>query len=249
MLIISKTNAPATVHRLARMDYIGVKKLSPDGEVIGEHRFMGLFTSKAYSEQADLIPILRLKLQQILQNSEVVEGSYDYKEINTIFNSMPKEELFLTSVEEIGADVQTILTSYNTDEILVTLREDPLHRGVSTMVILPEEKFSGDVRKRIEEALVVRLRGEVLNYRLAMGEGDQARLHFFLAASPDILAEIDATEIEAIIREIIRTWTDRVRSGLEPRLAVLGWVQPRIPGGHRSRDSRTRHPPVGGDAS
>ncbi len=215
MLIISKTNASATVHRLARMDYIGVKKLSPDGEVIGEHRFMGLFTSKAYSEQADRIPILRLKLQQILQNSEVVEGSYEYKEINTIFNSMPKEELFLTSVEEIGADVQTILTSYNTDEILVTLREDPLHRGVSTMVILPEEKFSGDVRRRIEEALVARLQGEVLNYRLAMGEGDQARLHFFLAAAPDMLAEIDATEIEAIIREIIRTWTDRVRSGLE----------------------------------
>ena len=215
MLIISKTNAASTVHRLARMDYIGIKKLTPEGEVAGEHRFIGLFTSKAYSEQADHIPILRLKLQQILQSAGVGEGSHDYKEINTIFNSMPGEELFLTSVEEIGADIQTILTAYNTEEIRVTLREDPLHRGVSTMVILPKEKFSGDVRKRIEEALVARLKGEVLNYRLAMGEGDQARLHFFLAASPGVLPDIDVGELEAMVRELIRTWTDRVRAGLE----------------------------------
>ena len=58
-LIITKTNDRSTVHRLARMDYIGVKKLSGDGKVAGEHRFIGLFTSKAFGEDANKIPILR----------------------------------------------------------------------------------------------------------------------------------------------------------------------------------------------
>ena len=112
-LIISKTNALSTVHRLARMDYIGVKKLSRDGEVVGEHRFIGLFTSKAYAEEAEKIPILRRKLQVILENAGAAEGEHDYKEIKTIFSSMPKEELFVSSVEQIGADVQIVLTSYH----------------------------------------------------------------------------------------------------------------------------------------
>ncbi|MBW3534153.1 MAG: NAD-glutamate dehydrogenase, partial [Gemmatimonadetes bacterium] len=153
-LIISKSNAAATVHRSARMDYIGVKKLDAEGRVVGEHRFMGLFTSRAYAEEAEKIPILREKLEQILEAAGVAAGSHDFKEINTIFNSMPKEELFLTSAEEIGADVRTVLTTYHTNDVRVTLREDPLHRGVSAMVILPKDRFSGEVRRSIELALV-----------------------------------------------------------------------------------------------
>jgi len=215
LLIISKTNATATVHRRARMDYIGVKKINERGEVVGENRFIGLFTSDAFSEKADRIPILRQKLDRILEDSGVQAGSHDYKEIHTIFNTLPKEELFLTSVEEIGADVRTVLTTFHSDEVRVTLRRDPLLRGVAIMVILAKEKFSGDVRKRIEEAFVEKLQGEVLNYHLALGEGDQARLHFFLSASAERLEDLDADEYEDIVRTLTRSWSDRLREGLE----------------------------------
>ena len=221
-LIITKTNTRSTVHRLARMDYIGIKKLSSDGEVAGEHRFIGLFTSRAFGEDAHKIPILRRKLQVILEGLDAQEGSHDYKEINTIFSSMPNEELFLSSADEIAADIQTVLTSYHTGDVHVTLREDPLRRGVSAMVILPKESFSGEVRRAIEEALVSRFQAEVLNYHLALGEGDQARLHFHLAARAEAVAgvksrdlEAESRDLEAEVREIIRSWSDRVRSGLE----------------------------------
>ncbi len=214
-LIISKTNAEATVHRRARMDYIGVKKLDEDGEVVGEHRFVGLFTSKAYAEEAENIPILRDKLAWILEETGAQKGSHDYKEIITIFNSMPKEELFLTSAEEVGDDIRTVLTSYHSHEVRVSIREDPLQRGASIMVILPKEKFSGDVRRSIEDVLVERFDGEVLNYHLALGSGDQARLHFYIATTSERLAEVGTEELEDAVRELIRSWVDRVREGLE----------------------------------
>ncbi len=214
-LIISKTNAVSPVHRRVRMDYIGVKKLDEEGRVVGEHRFIGLFTSRAYAEDAEKIPILREKLEQIIDAAGVAEGSHDFKEINTIFNSMPKEELFLTSAEEIGKDVRTVLTTYHTDEVRVTLREDPLHRGVSAMVILPKDRFSGEVRKSIEGALIKAFHGEVLNYHLALGEGDQARLHFYLAVPPERLRAVQAEQLESVVGELIRSWRDRVRERLE----------------------------------
>jgi glutamate dehydrogenase len=215
LLIISKTNAESTVHRRARMDYIGVKRLDDEGRIVGEHRFVGLFTSKAYSETARDIPILRGKLDQILDEAGVVEGSHDYKEINTIFNSMPKEELFLASAEQIGVDVRTVLTSYLQEGVRVSLRKDPLQRGVAVMVILPKDRFSGAVRKSIERALVEAFSGEVLNYHLALGEGDQARLHFYMGADAASLASVSAEELEVQLREITRAWEDRVRKRLE----------------------------------
>jgi glutamate dehydrogenase len=214
-LIISKTNAESTVHRRARMDYIGIKKIAENGEVVGEHRFTGLFTSRAYGEEADRIPILREKLQSILEAAGVQAGSHDYKEINTIFNSMPKEELFLTSAREIGADVQTVLTSYNTAGVRVSLRQDLLQRGVSALVILPKDKFSGEVRKSIESELVNAFEGEVLNYHLALGSGDQARLHFYMSAEPDRFRAVSANQLEQSVRELIRSWNDRLAEELE----------------------------------
>lgn len=215
LLIVSKTNALSNVHRRARMDYIGVKRLDRHGRVTGEDRFLGLFTSRAYAEPSERIPILRKKLEWILEDSGVQSGSHDFKEIHTIFNSLPKEELFLTSAEEIGADVRTVLTTFQSDDVRVTLRRDPLKRGLAVMVILEKEKFSGEVRRRIEQALVRVLDGEVLNYHLALGEGDQARLHFYLTASPDRLDAVTSRELEEEVRRITRTWRDRVREALE----------------------------------
>ncbi len=257
ILIISKTNAESTVHRKARMDYIGVKKLGPGGEVAGEHRFVGLFTSKAYAEDAEDIPILRPKLRRILEESGVREGSHDYKEIITIFNSLPKEELFLASAEEVGADIRTVLTSYHTAGVRVTLREDPLHRGASVMLILPKDRFSGEARKALEAALVRLFDGEILNYHLALGAGDQARLHFYMATRPDRLREVRTPEVEQLVERIIRSWADRVREGLERvrpadearRLAraVRRGLQPRIPGGDGSGRRGDGHPRARGD--
>ena len=97
----------------------------------------------------------------------------------------------------------------------VTLREDVLHRGVSAMVIIPHERYSGKVRRDVEEVLATALGGETLNFHLALGGGDQARLHFYLVAEPGRLRTVRDSDLESSIRELIRSWTDRVGEGLE----------------------------------
>jgi glutamate dehydrogenase len=214
LLIINKTNAESTVHRRSRMDYIGVKQLDDQGRVIGERRLLGLFTSKAYAEHADTIPILRRKLERILASAGSAPGSHDYKEMITIFNSMPKEELFQVSADELENEVQTLLGLLFADEVHVTLRPDPLGRGASAMVILPRGKFSVDVRLRIQDLLARRLEGTVLNYYLALGAGDQARLHFYLSAPSEVVETTDPAELEREIVRIIRSWDDRLFDAL-----------------------------------
>jgi len=50
LLVLTKANSRSTVHRPAYLDYIGIKTFDAEGNVTGERRFLGLFTTSAYSE-------------------------------------------------------------------------------------------------------------------------------------------------------------------------------------------------------
>mgnify|MGYP002780482611 CR=1 FL=1 len=213
-LVITKTNRESTVHRRARMDYVGVREVDAQGHVLYERRFLGLFTSKAFHEPAEDIPILRRKLQHVLKASGAPAGSHDYKEIVSIFNSWPKEDLFQASERELEHDVRTVLALLFADDVHVAMRPDPLGRGVSAMVILPRGTYSGEVRQQIHHLLERRLQGTVLNYHLALGAGEQARLHFFVAAPEEAAAGTSAGELEAEVREVIRSWPERFAEAL-----------------------------------
>src|ERR1700733_14895981 len=74
---------------------------------------------------------------------------------------------------------------------------------------MPREAFSAEVRVRIQHALENRLKGKLLYYYLALGEGYTARLHFCFYAQPPALALV--RKIEAEIAAAARTWDDRLR--------------------------------------
>jgi glutamate dehydrogenase len=214
VLIINKTNAESPIHRRARMDYVGIKKLDAQGAVVGERRFLGLFTSQAYSESAEEIPILRRKLHWILDRSDAPAGSHDYKEIITIFNSMPKEDLFQTAVEDLEREVQAILGHLFAAGVRVLLRRDPLARGAIVIVILPQGRFSGEVQHRIEKIITRHLDGTVLNQHVALGSADQVRLHFYISASREAVQAADRVALEREITHITRSWEDRLMDAL-----------------------------------
>ena len=213
VLVISKTNAEATVHRRARMDYVGVKTLDEQGRIRGERRFLGLFTSQAYSSDAVDIPILRGKVRRVLEASGARPGGHDYKEIVTIVNSMPKEELFEASEAQLGDEVQAALDSLFSEELRVVVRSDGARGEAAVMVILPRGRFSGEVRRVIGQRLAERVGGAVLNSHVAMDAGDRARMHFYLAAAPGRRLP-DARALEREVAGLVRTWEDQLDEAL-----------------------------------
>jgi glutamate dehydrogenase len=217
LLIFSKTNSESPVHRRARMDYVGVKKLDPAGEVAGERRFLGLLTAGAYSQDPSQIPILRRKLREILEAEGTVRGSHDYSLIHRIFNSMPKEELFLSTVPELLRAINEVMEAEGAGEIRVSARPDPLGRGVNVMVILPAAKFSGEIRRQIQAELVRTYEGRLLNYHLAMGGGEQARLHFYLDSDLRDVETVDVGALEERVRASARSWEERLADALKRR--------------------------------
>ena len=108
-LIITKSNERSVVHRRVHMDYIGVRMFDAKGKLTGERRFVGLFTSGAYSRRPGDIPMLRLKFQHVLQRAGLPSDSHDGKALAHILDAYPRDEMFQVSEDELFATVLGIL--------------------------------------------------------------------------------------------------------------------------------------------
>ncbi len=218
-LIVGKARAEARVHRRAPLDDITLRRCAPNGEAVGFDRFVGLFTSRAYAEEAQHIPVLRAKLAEVLEAEHALPGTHDYRESVAVFNSFPKEELFRARVAELRAQMRLVLDLKNAGDVRVNLQSDRVRGNVVALVIMPREHFSAAVRMHIQESLAQHLNGKLIYYYLALGESYTARLHFCFAAQPPDPAAVAAMESDVI--RLARTWNDFLRDHLVERYGPL----------------------------
>jgi glutamate dehydrogenase len=210
LLIYSKTNRPSTVHRRARMDYIGVRKVSPDGRIVGEARMVGLFTSKAYSEPAATVPLIGRKLRRVLEAEDLFPGTHDYKAVVSIFESFPKDELFAASTDELREQVMGLLALQEQQQVRVFVRRDLYGRSVSILVALPRDRYNTEVGHRLEQLFVERFRGSSIDEHLEFAESGLAQLHYTVHVAKGEIPEVGIAALEREVVEIARTWEDRL---------------------------------------
>ncbi len=244
LLVITKTKSYSTVHRRARMDYIGVRRVNADGEIVGEARLIGLFTSKAYMEPAAKTPLLHHKLEQILTAEDLIPGSHDYKEVTELFESFPKDELFQAPTEELRQLVVGLLALEKHGGIRVLVRRDLYARSVSIVVALPREKFSATLRRRLQEMFLERFEGSTIDYHLSLGETEHARIFFTVHVDPGVqIPEVPYEELEVEVERLARTWEDDLRDALIRRVGrargneLTDRYGPRFPDYYKSADT------------
>ncbi|MGB5731370.1 MAG: NAD-glutamate dehydrogenase domain-containing protein [Acidimicrobiia bacterium] len=212
-LVISKTNSRSTIHRPARMDYVGVRRANPDGTPKGEARLVGLFTSKAYMEPSATIPILRRKLSTILAEEDLLPGSHDYKVISQIFESFPKDELFSISEEDLKTSLLGLLEAEEHQHVRLFVRRDVLRRNISILVVVPRDRFDANLRRNLQDLFLERYEGVSVDYQLTLGETGDARIHFTVWVEGSIpLVPFD--DLEREVYALTRTWEDRVAETL-----------------------------------
>lgn len=215
-LVISKTNSRSTIHREARMDYVGVRRVNADGTPRGEARLVGLFTSKAYMEPSATIPILRRKLRNVLAEEDLLAGSHDYKVITQIFESFPKDELFAISEDDLRTSLVGLLEAEEHQHVRLFVRRDVLRRNISILVVVPRDRFDANLRRNLQDLFLQRYEGVSIDYQLTLGETGDARIHFTVWVEGSI-PDVPFEDLERDVYELTRTWEDRLVVGLASR--------------------------------
>ena len=213
-LIITKTDVRSTVHRDIHMDYLGVKRYGADGSVTGERRFIGLFTSTAYSKPPEDIPLLRRKVALTIARTGFARDSHDGKAMQNILNTYPRDELFQTPRDLLFHNCLAILRLLERPRTRLILRTDPFERYVSCIVFVKRDRFDGELQRRIGLILAESFAGSISAVTPEFGDSPLARAHFIIRTSPGAVPPADPEKIEQQIDQAARTWSDDLRDVL-----------------------------------
>ncbi|MFC0036817.1 NAD-glutamate dehydrogenase [Actinomadura rayongensis] len=209
LLVITKANSRSTVHRAVYLDYIGVKKFDDHGSVVGERRFLGLFAHVAYSESIAHVPVLKRKVDEVLDRTGFTPDSYDGQELIEILESYPRDELFQISPDELLPIAVGVLRLRERRQLKLFLRKDPYGRFMSCMVYLPRDRYTTKVRLRIQEILRSAFEGVSVDYSANVTESVLARLHVVVRGERGHrLPDVDAEALERRLANATRSWTD-----------------------------------------
>jgi len=214
LLVLTKANSHATVHRPSYLDYIGVKRFDADGQVVGEWRFLGLYTAAAYNRNPRDIPVLRHKVNRVLQRAGLVPGGHDWKALLNILETFPREELFQISEDLLIEVAMGILRLEERRRVRLFLWHDRYRRFVSCLAYVPRDRYTTAVRRRIEQVLKQALRGESVDFTVRLSESVLARLYFIIRLPEGGSADVDVRKLEAKLAEATRSWSDELHDAL-----------------------------------
>ncbi|MET9297030.1 NAD-glutamate dehydrogenase [Streptomyces sp. NPDC003077] len=212
LLILTKANSRSTVHRPSYLDYVGVKKFDEQGNVVGERRFLGLFSSAAYTESVRRVPVIRRKVAEVLESAGFTPNSHDGRDLLQILETYPRDELFQTPVDRLRSIVTSVLYLQERRRLRLYLRQDEYGRYYSALVYLPRDRYTTNVRLRLIEILKEELGGISVDFTAWNTESVLSRLHFVVRVKPGAtlpdLTDADADRIEARLVEAARSWAD-----------------------------------------
>ena len=213
-LMLTKSNTHARVHRPAYMDYVGVKEFDKNGNVVGEHRFLGLYSASFYNTSATSLPILKEKINRICAASGFEPGSHAYKAILNIIETYPRDELLQGSDEELGQILLGILQMQERGISRLFVRKDAFGRFFSCMVYMPRERYNTQLRKDTQALLKQSFRSDdEVEFTTYFSESVYARTHYLVRVK-DNSGEFDVKEIEKNIAELTKSWADRLGTAL-----------------------------------
>ncbi len=217
ILIIAKTNTMSSVHREAFTDYIGVKRFNENGELIGERRFIGLYTSTAYHSSPRQIPFLRHKVDKVIESLGFPPDSHDGKEAVHILETLPRDDLFQATHEELHDLTLGIIQLKERKRIRLLVRRDAFYRYFSCLVFAPREIFNTDLAYAMQNILMDSFKGIECSFTTYFSDSVLARIHFQVRVDPKTSVDYNIAEIEAKLIQVARSWTDELKSSLIDR--------------------------------
>jgi glutamate dehydrogenase len=226
-IIVAKANMKSRVHRRVYMDYLGVKRYRADGAVIGEARFVGLFTAEAYDQSASAVPLIRRKVRRVLERAGKTPGTHNAKKLRNTVENFPRDELFQTDENDLLEIGLGILHLHDRPRTKLFIRRDQFDRFVSALLYVPRDRYNSKVREQAGELIREAFGGRLSAFYPKFGDSPLARVHYIIGLNPFDHPEPDVEDLERRVARLSRTWEDDFETHV--RLNASEAIRLRIP--------------------
>ncbi|MEO8136590.1 MAG: NAD-glutamate dehydrogenase, partial [Betaproteobacteria bacterium] len=214
LLVITKSTSRSTVHRPGYLDYLAVKRFDAGGQVCGEHRFLGLLTSTAYSANPADIPLLRRKTANVIAGAQLSHGGHAEKALINILANYPRDELFQITEDELLRTAMAILHLGERQRFRLFVRRDPFERFLSCLIYAPRENFTTEMRRKWQAILLQAFNGTSSEFNVHLSESTLARILITVRTTPGNVPGFDVRALEAQLAQAARRWDDDLKEAL-----------------------------------
>ncbi len=214
VITFSKSALRAHIHRYAYSDYVVVKRFNAAGDVIGEARFLGLYTSQVYLMSPWDIPLIRTKVAKVFELYGLDKTSHDGKNFRQILETFPRNEIFLSSSSELFETLRGVTQIAERAMVRLFMRRDPFGKFVNFLIYVPRDYFSTRIRLQIQELLGRALGSYDCEFTTYFSESILARVYLVFNIEGLQAIDLDVKALEAGIINITRSWEDHLHAAL-----------------------------------
>jgi glutamate dehydrogenase len=214
LVLVTKAMTRSTVHRPAWLDCLTVKRFDQSGRVVGESRFLGLYTSKAYAARVDDIPLVRCRAADVKVSAGVLPESHAGKSLQAILNAYPRDELFQVDTATLTSHAIGILRLQESQRSRVFLRRDPFGRFTSVQVFVPRDRYNTELRIKVGEELARALDGFPMEFTPTLTDSPLARIHYLIRARDVAPRSVEVAALEARVAQIAQRWEEDCKQSL-----------------------------------
>lgn len=214
LISFSKAALRSNVHRYVYPDYVIVKRFDAQGNLCGEARFKGLFTSRVNHLSPMSIPLIREKLQQVIDSAGWDPVSHAGKALREVLETFPRDELFQATAEELATTAIKIAQIDERYQIRLFMRRDPYGNFFTCLVYVPRDVFTTAVRLKIQDIIGTALGASETEFTTYLSESVLARVYLVFKVSPARHIEVDVQQLERKIINALRSWEEQLAESL-----------------------------------
>ena len=207
-----RTDFITTVRSVAQVRYFGICERGPDGVALGEHVFIGQLSTKALKIANRRVPVVGKHIKDVMAKYEDQPGSYAYTKSVAILDSIPIEDLFYWSIDEIRAHASEFRLAESRDHAKVFVWRRPNGRRLTCVCIVPRMHFSEALREELSQEIRKFLGVPALReYRQETDEESPIRLHFTVGKYRPKVTDADLETLSDRLEMLLESWDDQLR--------------------------------------
>ncbi len=206
-LSIVKADVAGTLHRDQPLDFIGVRATDAQGNTVGEHCFLGLFTRAATSTPLARLPFARGRVAKVLGIAGVRQEGFRAEKFIEILESLPRTEALEADPEWLAQVCSAVVSLYKQPRAKVFARRDVYGRHLNVLIYLPRERYSAAVVASLAQALKDSSGATDVRTQTMVADGPLARVYLIAEAARNPL-DLE-TDIQQPLLSVLDGWHDR----------------------------------------
>ena len=208
LAMLGKLNKVSPVHRNALVDYILIKHLDENGQYKSGSIIFGLYGMAVYYQSIKSVPILRGKMNYVLDESGFPLNSYNSKKLKNIIESLPRDTLIQIDETDLYCMCLHMLSSMRSKKLKLFIQQDWAGSFINIIIFMPRNRLTPDVYNTISNYLSEKFDSEIITDNITVLAQDFSHLFATIPVKDKRKLNFIPQELEEDLIKITTNWSD-----------------------------------------